>query len=120
MNNKQKDLILIYNAKSGIFHGIIDYLHKIFSPETYECDLCVLTYNNFGKISKWKKFLDSSNYNIVFAYKDHLDEIGIDGTIELPTILLSDRSILISASDIHLCKSLDELIDLLESRIKSL
>ena len=77
MNDKKK-LIFIYNANSGVINAAIDYLHKMFSPETYNCSLCSLTYNNFGKIGKWKKFLDSCNYDLVFIYRDHLEKMGID------------------------------------------
>ena len=119
MNDKQK-LIFIYNAESGLINGIIDYLHKIFSPDSYDCSLCKLTYNNLGKIRKWRKFLKSSNYEIVFAYKDHLKIMGIDNGIKLPTVLLNDNSILFGSSEIESCKSLDELIDKLKSKINSI
>ena len=118
MNDKKK-LIFIYNANSGVINAAIDYFHKMFSPETYDCSLCSLTYNNFGKISKWKKFLDSCNYDVVFAYKDHVEKMGIDKSIKLPAILLTDHSILTTSSEIQSYENLDELIKNLKLKIDS-
>ena len=44
-----KKLIFIYNAKSGLVNEMIDFAHKIVSPETYECNLCAISYNTFTK-----------------------------------------------------------------------
>ena len=118
MNDKKK-LIFIYNANSGVINAAIDYLHKMFSPETYNCSLCSLTYNNFGKIGKWKKFLDSCNYDLVFIYRDYLEKMGIDRSIKLPAILLTDYSILITSSVIQSYENLDELIKNVRLKIDS-
>ena len=40
-------LIFIYNADSGLFNTVTDIAHKIFSPETYSCNLCALTHDYF-------------------------------------------------------------------------
>ena len=31
---EQKELIFIYNAKSGFINELVDFAHKIISPET--------------------------------------------------------------------------------------
>ena len=49
-----KTLIFVYNANAGLFNMMSDYAHKIISPETYECNLCALTYGNLGMKQKWK------------------------------------------------------------------
>ena len=71
-----KDLIFIYNAKSGLTQAALDWAHKIISPKTYECSLCSLTYGNLGKYSKWSKFLKSLNLNKSFIYDDQLSDLG--------------------------------------------
>ena len=38
-----KELIFIYNAKSGFINELVDYAHKIISPETYESNLYAIT-----------------------------------------------------------------------------
>ena len=43
-----KELIFIYNAKSGLVNELLDFAHKIISPETYNCNLCAITYGTFA------------------------------------------------------------------------
>jgi hypothetical protein len=40
-------LVFVYNADSGVFNTLSDIAHKIFSPETYACNLCALTPHEF-------------------------------------------------------------------------
>ncbi|WP_273567857.1 hypothetical protein [Maribacter halichondriae] len=49
-------LIFIYNADSGFRNAIIDGAHKILSPNTYECNLCELTFGAFTENKVWAKF----------------------------------------------------------------
>ena len=55
-NDKNKilnqNLVVVYNAKSGGLNAVLDYVHKMVSPKTYNCNLCKLTYDNFGQIRK--------------------------------------------------------------------
>jgi len=46
------ELILVNNAKNGVFNKAIDFAHKIVSPQTYECSLCSITYGNFTVYKK--------------------------------------------------------------------
>ena len=39
------EIVFIYNAKSGTVNSLIDWAHKIVSPDTYECSLCSMTYD---------------------------------------------------------------------------
>jgi hypothetical protein len=50
-------LVFVYNADSGVFNTLSDIAHKIFSPETYACNLCALTHTNFGMRGEWKRLL---------------------------------------------------------------
>ena len=54
------ELIFIYNANSGVVNSLIDWAHKIISPDTYKCSLCSITYNNSDKKNEWSKLLPSS------------------------------------------------------------
>ena len=49
---EDKELIIIYNVKSGFVNEMIDFAHKIVSPKTYECNLCAISYNTFTKKKK--------------------------------------------------------------------
>ena len=67
-NDKNKilnqNLVVVYNAKSGGLNTVLDYVHKMVSPETYDCNLCKLTYDNFGQIRKWNDFLRFLNISV--------------------------------------------------------
>ena len=110
-------LIFLYNSKSGFNSALTDYLHKILSPSTYKCKLCSLTYNNFGKIHKWKRFIKSINLPVIFKYADHVTDLGMDIQTELPAIFNINGSLFVSANEINSCITLDDLIDLIQSRL---
>ncbi len=67
---KLQKLIFIYNADSGIRNMIMDSAHKIFSPDTYECSLCDITYGAFTENSVWKKFRKETDLQMEFLHKD--------------------------------------------------
>lgn len=115
------DLIFVYNAKSGIINGLIDWTHKIISPESYVCSLCSLTYNNFGKINKWKFFLNSLDHQVIFLYKNQVKSKQTSFKDDLPCIYLvkeKDSKILMTSKELNLCKNLDSLIITLRKRLE--
>ena len=61
------ELIFIYNAKSGFFNSVMDYVHKFVSPETYSCNLCTLTYDNTGKKNEWANYLNTLPIEVEFV-----------------------------------------------------
>ncbi|WP_216746062.1 GTPase [Paucihalobacter ruber] len=65
------ELMMVYNAKSGLKNAVLDSLHKMLSPSTYQCDLCALTYGNFTEKAVWKEFKEKSKFEIRFY---HIDE----------------------------------------------
>ena len=40
MEADEKSLLIVYNADSGFFNTIAASVHKLVSPQTYECALC--------------------------------------------------------------------------------
>ena len=54
---KQKEIYFIYNAKGGKWNYIVDTVHKYVSPNTYECNLCQITYDLKMKRA-WKDFIE--------------------------------------------------------------
>lgn len=63
-------LIFIYNADTGLWNGMNDILHKIFSPATYPCSLCDLTHGVFSVRKEWADFLKNPPAEFVFLHKD--------------------------------------------------
>jgi len=67
-------LIFIYNADSGMRNMILDSAHKIFSPDTYQCSLCDITYGAFTENSLWRKFRKESDIQMEFLHKDEFSK----------------------------------------------
>ncbi len=67
-------LIFVYNAESGLGNAFMDLLHKTFRPESYECNLCLLTYGGALKKKEWQAFLDGLGVETEFEYRDTLAE----------------------------------------------
>lgn len=65
-----KKLLLVYNANSGKRNALLDSAHKIFSPGTYDCNLCDITFGVFTENKVWKQFRETSAVKLVFLHKD--------------------------------------------------
>lgn len=118
---KQKPyLVFVYNADSGIFNTVSDIAHKIFSPETYSCNLCSITYGNFGIRAEWKEYLESLEADFEFLHRDEfLNKYGITG-IMLPAVLLKNDDTFeewITADEIKHCSCVNDLKLLISERI---
>tara|TARA_Y100000022_G_scaffold198353_1_gene208513 strand:+ start:75 stop:905 length:831 start_codon:yes stop_codon:yes gene_type:complete len=114
------ELILIYNTKSGLVNEFLDFAHKIASPNTYNCNLSAISYDNFSLKKKWSDFISSLPVKSTFIYKDMVSNYGYDN-IKLPSIILRDKSkfkVIISSKEINKFKKIDQLINKLSERLK--
>ena len=106
------ELLFVYNADSGLINAVFDSLHKAFSPSTYQCQLCAITYGHFSMNSKWKDFIESLPVKSRFLYRNEwLKEFDQDE--ELPAIFAHSKnqlSPIVSAQDFHNL-SLEELME---------
>ena len=113
-----EEIIFIYNAKSGFFNAFLDWSHKIISPKTYDCNLCSITYNNFGKEKKWKEFLKNINIQSHFYYIDHLKELDfVIEANELPCVFIKknkEYKIIINSEEMDTFNNVEELINRLK------
>ena len=73
---EDKELIFIYNAKSGLVNEMIDFAHKIVSPGTYDCNLCAMSYGTFTKKKRWSDYINSLPIKSTFRYKDKVLGFG--------------------------------------------
>lgn len=116
----QPTIVFVYNADSGLFNTLTDIAHKALAPETYRCNLCAITYGTFGMRAEWKAFLESLTASFEFLHRDELFErYGLAG-IDLPAVFLKNGNELqpwIAATDINACSSIDELRQLLVTRL---
>jgi hypothetical protein len=109
-------LVFVYNADSGVFNTLADVAHKIFSPQTYGCNLCALTHTAVGMRREWKRFLDGLDAPLEFLHADELRaRYGVEG-VPLPAIFKGDGErleVAVGADSINACRTLDDLKSLI-------
>ncbi|WP_185154355.1 hypothetical protein [Fulvivirga sp. M361] len=66
----EKELIFVYNADSGAWNGYMDIMHKVFSPKTYACNLCAITYGTFSIKKEWADFIEGLPVALRFLHRD--------------------------------------------------
>ncbi len=113
-------IIFVYNADSGLLNSIKDFAWRISSPDTYPCNLCAVTYSNFGMKDEWREFVEDLEFKIRFFHRDEFDEKFERDEYRFPAAFLRTGSSLepfISKEEIERCKHLQELIELVETKI---
>ena len=118
---EEKELIFIYNAKSGLVNEMIDFAHKIISPETYDCNLYAISYGTFTKKKKWSNYINSLPIKSTFTYKDKISALkkGLS-SLKFPTIIIRDGvelNEIISRNEINNINNINQLISLLNERL---
>jgi len=107
-----KQLIFVYNADSGMFNTLTDIAHKVFSPQTYECNLCAISHSYLNERSEWKDFIQDLGAECEFLHRDEFLKKYNSEIEQFPVIfeLINDElKLRLSAEDINSCKSMDDL-----------
>jgi hypothetical protein len=112
-------LIFVYNADEGVVAGMMDSVHKLVSPATYQCSLCAVTHGIFRMDPKWRAWLKAAPFEIVFHHKpDFRAAWPVFAELPLPAVLI-DRGTgpapLLGADALASVKSVDQLIAALEA-----
>jgi len=105
-------LIFIYNADSGLFNTVTDIAHKIFSPQTYSCNLCALTHDYFNVRDEWKAFIAGLGVECEFLHRDEMQQRFPTLDIALPALLREAdgaTQLCLSAEAINRCGDLAAL-----------
>ena len=113
-------LVFVYNADGGLFNAAADMAHKVFSPETYQCNLCALTYSTFGMRKEWKRFLATLERPLEFLHSDELKSLYRIADVPLPAIFEKEGEqleLLIDADSINRCSTMADLKRLMISAI---
>ncbi len=113
------DLVFVYNADSGVFNALSDLAHKVFSPETYQCNLCALTYSSLGMRNDWKEFLESLDRRFEFLHRDEWKKRYGMKSIDLPAIFTcsNDRlEIWIDSESLNACRNLEDLKNMIRKK----
>lgn len=114
-------LIFVYNADEGVVAGMMDSVHKLVSPATYQCSLCAVTYGMFRMDPKWRAWLKAAPFETVFHHKpDFRAAFPALAELPLPAILI-DRGQgpepLLGAEALAAVQSVDGLIATIESAL---
>jgi hypothetical protein len=113
-------LIFVYNADSGILNSLKDWVHKIVSPETYECSLCALTYDNLGMRRPWREYIKDLGYEVEFLHRDELAEQYGIRDVDLPATFIIQNGkpeLWIETDAMDACESLAELQNLVTHKL---
>lgn len=104
-------LQFVYNAKTGLFNKLTDFAHKAISPETYNCNLCALTYGTFTMKQEWADYVKSLPVEVEFIYKDEWKYKA--SHTDFPLVALQavekEAAVLLDAKQLNDLKSLQEL-----------
>lgn len=122
MENVQTDkkLLFVYNADSGVMNSIIDTGHKLISPETYQCNLCRLTFGTFAMRNEWKKVVDNLRIPVEFLHRSEFHSFYPERRDELPAAFIVEHGELrqlVNKSEINSCTTLEQLIDLIQTKL---
>ncbi|RXJ04586.1 hypothetical protein DS745_04170 [Anaerobacillus alkaliphilus] len=113
-----KELIFVYQAKSGWWNGMLDSIHKVTSPSTYPCHLCSVTYGLVGMNKEWKKFIYSLLIPVHFY---HLDDLPEDfPKAEFPCAFFRTEDgikLIITKDELISCKDVNDLIALVSEKL---
>jgi len=107
-----KHLVFVYNADSGMFNTLTDIAHKVFSPQTYECNLCAISHSYLSERNEWKEFINDLGVDCEFLHRDEFLKKYPSNETEFPLIFEKINGALklsLSANDINKCKSMDDL-----------
>lgn len=113
-------LVFVYNANSGLFNTVADMAHKVFSPGTYKCNLCALTYSTFGMRKSWQEFLETLKTPVEFLHADDLQNRYLIKGVQLPAIFRKQGerlALLIAADSINRCLTIEELKQLVRDNL---
>ena len=111
----------MYNANSDFSSVVGDFFNKLSKPEENPCKLCELTYGTWKMKDEWKLFLGTLGVETKFMHKDEfVKKLGRD-YIEFPAVFIKrDKGIrvLITAKEINKVRDLQDLMDLVEFKLK--
>ena len=121
-NNIKDTIIFVYNADSSVFAQVSDGVKKIAAHDTYQCNLCRITYGAVSMKDEWKMFLDTLPFEKEFLHRDEFGKKYPElSEVKLPAIFIFQNNVLhplASASDINMQKDIEWLKALICDRIK--
>ncbi len=98
-----KKLVFVYNGDSGLINGVMHYLHKRISPDTYPCELCGMVYDGTALNKDWLAFVKSMGMPTEFLHRDEYRKQYGKSALDWPAVLLHDdrtlQAVVLAAAD---------------------
>ena len=116
-------IIFVYNANSGMRNAVMDTMHKVLRPDTYDCNLCNITYGLFSENVDWKEFRTNADVEMEFLHKDEFEKeyaSKFSHKYDYPIVLAASSGefeILINTKEINALEDVQGLINQVESRL---
>ncbi len=117
-------LLFIYNANSGTRNAIMDSMHKVLSPSTYDCNLCDIIFGVVSENKTWKKFREEEAYDMEFFHKDEFSQkyaSKFGHKFEFPIVLTEGETgleVLITKEELNQLKAAEGLVQLVKERVE--
>jgi hypothetical protein len=106
-------LVFVYNADSGFFNLAADIARKIFSPQTYDCNLCAITHDAFAMKNDWRQYLGALDVAFEFLHADEFKtQYPSENASKLPAVFRRENNeleLLVSADEINSCRTARDL-----------
>ena len=123
MNDLELKLIFIYNADSGPISLMKDFFHKVLKPSTYECNLCAVSFGNFGMKKEWKNYIDNLDVPAEFLHRDQFIKQYDVKNAQFPSAYLKTDSkleLFISQDEMNELQSVEELIRIVIKKLREM
>jgi hypothetical protein len=122
MKHTEPTFIFVYNADSGVFNLAADIAHKIFSPQTYSCNLCAITHSTFGMKNEWRDYLATLKVPFEFLHADEFKAEYQIKTADLPAVYAKENDglkMIIDSTAINACRTIDDLKRIINERLSA-
>jgi hypothetical protein len=118
---QQETLLFVSNSDSGVVPQIKNYSSGKTASQAERCNLSVLTHSPVGMKKEWKRFMKEQKIpSRLLDRNEFCDEFGPRVTT-FPVVLIrtgKSLSVLISTDELNRCRELEDLISLLEQRLR--
>ncbi len=123
MKHAEQTLIFVYNADSGVFNLAADIARKIFSPQTYDCNLCAITHDAFAMKNDWRQYLGALDAAFEFLHADEFKtQYPFESASKLPAVFRRENNgleLMISADEINSCRTARDLEQIINARLNN-
>ncbi len=109
-------LLFVYNADSGLFNTLADIGHKLFSPQTYRCDLCMLTHGVLREREAWRDFIATLPVETRFLHRDEFRHEYPQMHCTLPAVFVEREDEIqpcLNSRSLRDCQNLDDLKEMI-------